>query len=448
MIAAGMLALALAPPPQAQQAAPVESVEGYWEGAVVRDGSVRVARVDIRREGGGLKAAVSFSDFPHREFPPADVEQDGTRVTVRTGEEAMALVLDAAADELVGETGDAIPPVRVHLKRALRPARPAVASSDVTFRNGEVTLAGTLVAPPRPGPHPAVVWIHGRGGGTREDYLGWARLLAERGVASLVVDARGHGRSTGDLGRSGLDDLAGDVLAAVAFAASRPEIDAKQIGLRGHSAGGWVAAYVAARSTVPVAFVITSAGPAESVRDQQIHVARHTMRQSGVPFTEAEYRDAEAHMALVQDVAHTGRGWDELRASVERARGQRWARFVDLPESDAYEDIQWVRRHQYDPAADLRRIRAPFLAFFGERDAVVPPEENVAKLEGYLREAGNRDLTVVVVPRGGHSLATPGEVRRIAGRRGENYYWIWPKLPAEVVLTTVDWVLAHVRVAK
>ena len=46
--------------------------------------------------------------------------------------------------------------------------------------------------------------------------------------------------------------------------------------------GKYVAAYAAARSETPVAFVITGAGPAESVRDQQIHVARHTMRQSGV----------------------------------------------------------------------------------------------------------------------------------------------------------------------
>ncbi len=449
MIIAGILALALVGQAQAAPAATaVESIEGFWEGAVIRDGAVRVMRLDIYRDGTALKGRTEMADFPTRVFPDAAVEQNGAAVTIRAGEDTTTLTFDPAGDEMIGVSIDALPPVRVHLKRALRPERPAVRSEDVMFRNGAVTLAGSLVTPARPGPHPAVVWIHGRGGGTREDYIGWARILAERGVASLIFDSRGEGRSTGDPARSGMADYVGDTIAAVSLLATRPEVDARQIGLRGHSAGGWIAAQAAATSKTPVAFVMTSSGPAESVRDQQIHVARHLMRQSGVAFSDAEYREAEAHEALVQDVAYTGKGWDELRRSVDRARPQRWARFVDLPESDDYEDIQWVRRNQYDPGPDLRRIKVPFLAIYGERDYVVPPEENVEKLRAYLGEAGNSDVTVVVVARAGHSLSAPGELRRLPGQRVENYYWLWPKVPAEVVQTTVDWLLARVRVAK
>ena len=98
---------------------------------------------------------------------------------------------------------------------------------------------------------------------------------------------------------------------------------------------------------------MTSVGPAESVWDQQVHVARHTMRRSGIAFSREEYAAAEAHEALVMKFAHTGEGWAELRAAVAKAKGERWARFVDLPESEAYEDIQWVRLNQYDPGPDL-----------------------------------------------------------------------------------------------
>lgn len=39
---------------------------------------------------------------------------------------------------------------------------------DVVFRNGEVVLRGTVVVPEGPGPHPAMVVVHGSGPLTRQ----------------------------------------------------------------------------------------------------------------------------------------------------------------------------------------------------------------------------------------------------------------------------------------
>ena len=78
--------------------------------------------------------------------------------------------------------------------------------------------------------------------------------------------------------------------------------------------------------------------------------------------------------------------------------GTRWARFVDLPESQTYEDIVWVRLNQYDPGPDLKKITVPFLALYGGSDYVVPPEENAKELERYLTEAGNRHFKIVTFP--------------------------------------------------
>ena len=86
MIVAGTLALALLGQAQAAPAAaPVESVEGYWEGAVVRGGAVRVVRIDVYRDGAALKARTEMADFPTRETPDAAVEQNGVSVTIRAG---------------------------------------------------------------------------------------------------------------------------------------------------------------------------------------------------------------------------------------------------------------------------------------------------------------------------------------------------------------------------
>ncbi|HYC59225.1 MAG TPA: alpha/beta fold hydrolase [Thermoanaerobaculia bacterium] len=418
-----------------------ESVEGYWQGAMMRDGSARIVDVDFFRDGDKLKARIRVGDWI-AERPAVAVTQDGNVVKLElTPEQPATLHLDALAGEMVGTSGGLVPPIRVHLKRALRPVTVPVVTEDVRFTSGDVTLAGTLYLPPGAGPHPAVVSIHGRGKQTRAGFRGWARLLAERGVASLIYDKRGAGESTGNYDSATMHDLANDAVAAISFLARRKEIDAKQIGVRGNSAGGWVSAIVANRSPVPLAFIITTVGPADSVRDQQIHVAQYNMRRSGIDFTPQEYAAAAAHMGLVTGFAYSGTGWEALQESVRKAKTTRWARFVDLPEKQDYEDILWVRAKQYDPAADLSRIRTPFLALYGEDDYVVPPQENVPKLERYLKEAGNQDFRIVVVPKAGHGLSLSDEFRTLPG---DVHYWLWPKLAPEALRVQVEWLLAHV----
>lgn len=423
-----------------------DTIEGHWRGALIRDGSVLVIFVDFAKVTEGLKATIETPDLVVAEprSVPATYQDEKLKFDTPFGKATLSV--DGTMGEMLGTVGETNPPIQIHLKRALKPISIPINAVDVQFRNGDVTLAGTLITPVTAGPHPAVVRIHGRGKSSRNDFRGLARILAQRGVASLIYDKRGVGESTGDHDKSGMYDFAGDALAAVDFLATRPEIDRQQIGLHGNSAGGWVAAIVANRTKVPLAFIINNVGPADSVRDQQIHTAEYSMRQSGINFSVAEYAAAREHMGLVETFAYTGKGWVELRASVEKAKSTRWGRFVDLPETETYEDILWVRLNQYDPAADLKKIKVPFLALYGGIDYVVPPEENVPKLERYLTEAGNRDFKIVVFPGADHGLTIDSQLRRVGNGDPEKYYWLWRKRAAGVVETTVEWLLQHVRV--
>lgn len=424
-----------------------DSIEGHWRGALVRDGAVQVIIVDLFKDAEALKARIEIPDMVTSEPSIVPVVFESGKVRFDTAAGKATLTIDPEIGEMIGVVGDAMPQVRVHLKRSLKPVEIPIRTEDVQFRNGDVTLSGTLVTPApssMPGPYPAVVWIHGRGKSARGGFRGFARILAQRGIASLIYDKRGVGLSTGDHDKASLHDLAGDALAALEFLGERREIDRKQIGLHGNSAGGWVAAIVANRTKIPLAFIITNVGPAESVSDQQIHVAKYSMRQSGIDFTPEEYAAAAAHMGLVEDFAYTGKGWEALRSSVAKAKQTRWARFVDLPESESYEDIVWVHLNQYDPGPDLKRITIPFLALYGGGDYVVPPEENVKKLERYLTDAGNRDFKIVVFPGADHSLTISSQLRRVGSERPETYYWLWRKRAPGMVETTVNWLLRHV----
>src|SRR5215472_3914691 len=78
----------------------------------------------------------------------------------------------------------------------LREAVPRQA--DVSFANGEVQLAGTLLLPQTRKRVPAVVFVHGAAYHEREDNRKEAEYFARHGIAALVYDKRGCGASTGD----------------------------------------------------------------------------------------------------------------------------------------------------------------------------------------------------------------------------------------------------------
>ena len=122
------------------------------------------------------------------------------------------------------------------LKRASGAPAP-VATREVSFQNGDVTLAGTLLLPAAPGRRPAVIFVQGSGpeGRWANRYL--AGKLAEAGVVALIYDKRGVGASTGDWKGAGFDTLAADAAAGVALLRAQPAVDPARVGLYGHSQG-------------------------------------------------------------------------------------------------------------------------------------------------------------------------------------------------------------------
>jgi hypothetical protein len=97
------------------------------------------------------------------------------------------------------------------------PKRAFYTTEEVGFENGGTHLAGTLLAPVTPGPHPAIVMLHGSGPSTRESLQPFADVFARNGIAVLLHDKRGTGASTGNWTHATFDDLASDAIAAVEY---------------------------------------------------------------------------------------------------------------------------------------------------------------------------------------------------------------------------------------
>jgi uncharacterized protein len=111
---------------------------------------------------------------------------------------------------------------------------------DVEFSAEDVTLRGWLYVPDGAEQEaPAVVMAHGFSA-VKEMYLDrFAEVFADAGLAALVFDNRNFGASDGEP-RQEIDPWAQvrDYRHAITYAATRPEIDARRIGIWGSSYSG------------------------------------------------------------------------------------------------------------------------------------------------------------------------------------------------------------------
>jgi pimeloyl-ACP methyl ester carboxylesterase len=272
---------------------------------------------------------------------------------------------------------------------------------DVRFSNGAIQLAGTLISPATGVKHPAIILVHGSGAENREYMLPWARFLIRRGIAVLGYDKRGVGESTGDWNTASLDDLAGDAIGAFEYLKTRSDIDATHIGLMGISQAGWIMPLAAVRAK-ELAFLISISGAGIPAAETTIDQARNEMTMTGMP--PATVDEIIALLKLQYAYARTGNGWDEYAT----ARGKIVARLGAAPKTipgtpdDPY--WQFIRRlYFYDPAPTLRQLQTPTLAIWGELDNNVLAGKNKAAWDAALKEGGNRDYTLTILPQANHA---------------------------------------------
>jgi len=181
-----------------------------------------------------------------------------------------------------------------------------------------------------------------------------------------------------------------------------------------------------------VSWMILRSAPAVSPAEQEMQRVTHTMRAAEID--EASIQSALAYLRLYFYVVHTGKGWEELQQAIRHAGEAEWLTFVDQPEQP--DQLSWWRdHHDFDPAAVLPGIDLPVLAFYGERDNVVPFARNEGLLRRYLEQGGS-DLTVKRLPRADHRLETPMG-------RDETGRWDWPRIAPGLFEAVDEWIAAR-----
>lgn len=426
------------------------SLAGRWEGQARLGDAVQTLVVDV--EGNGPWRVLLMLPELLRRDATARLERTSEGISLVVVDGPLTLHFEGAieGDTLVLHTvrtagspaGDPPPPLQMRLvRRGAVPPDP-VRFEEHTVRSGGLSLDATLVLPATtPGPHPAVVLLHGSGPQTREPLMYLARHFAEQGVAALAYDKRPVVSINGGDELTRREDLAGDAVAAVELLARHPSIRRAAIGLWGGSQGSGVAAAAAARSSL-VSFVVGVSGGGTEYTPFVVYQTMNRLRALGRP---------EADVMLARDLViarheYLRRGGDSsaLVALLRRGRGRMDGSRIPMNVPTEEERRVWARTGYLTdgPAAPWRNVRVPVLVMWGGRDALVPAEESARQVEAALRAGGSPDVTACIVADADHVMMLPS-----GPGAGDGGGYAFPRLSPAFRHGMVVWVRERVGLA-
>lgn len=222
----------------------------------------------------------------------------------------------------------------------------------IEFLSKGTKISGTLVLPKDRKIQASVVFVHGSGKQTGNVYL--AKGFANKGIAALVYDKRGVGKSGGTyegnqaVSEKNINLLADDALAAVKVLAKHPALKEVPVGLTGISQAGWIIPIAAEQSPL-VQFVLLWSGPVCKVSEEDIF-SKYTADLDGkkVPSYDQALRS--------RNVAYI------------------WPDFLGKDSN---------------PSDNLKGLTIPGLWIFGANDGSVPVDLSIQRLD-QLRATGHR----------------------------------------------------------
>jgi pimeloyl-ACP methyl ester carboxylesterase len=386
-------------------------VEGYWSGSAERDGSKHEIAVRLSSRDGKVVGTVDWPSMGYLRTDLLSVKLEGrdVRLNVPLPPGSIKLIGRLDGDRISG-TLDPIGLVKgdwqslgagglFELRRASEPALP-YRTEELHFRNGDVTLAGTLFLPSSGGKHRAIVYIAGSGDATRGDGSFLAYRLARAGIAALVYDKRGTGQSTGDWHKGGFEELADDAIAGLRALQARSDIEPAHMGFVCQSQGCWVAP-IALRRGALAHFLVAQSGPTVSVAAEDLDYYRVTLRSQG--YGEPEIREAFDLIGTDQRVSLGKASWAELQQAIDRFHERGWFKSLGYEPAPQTAPIRTFDGHilSYDPAANIDAIRIPSLWIYGEADTIIPVQDCIA----VIRKANSQPKPeLMLLPRAGHSF--------------------------------------------
>lgn len=419
-------------------AADKTSLQGFWQGEIVREGKIWRVNFDIKPDGENYKAFVDFVDVDGygREFK---VTRNGENFRLdRAQPNGIPIVFEGKIEGGVfkGNWSGFGVDATFNLKRGKTPPK-FYQEREASFKNGDAILSGTLLTPLKKKKSAAVVITHGSTPNERGAYKSWAFYFVRKGIAALIYDKRGTGKSSGDTRSASMDDLAEDAIAGVNFLKIQPNINPKKIGVIGHSQGGWIAPLAATKSN-DVAFVVASAASGVSPNEQSIYHRANVLRENG--FSEEQIKTASelrerlyaSGKMILENNPQAKMEREKISVELEKYNKEPWFELSELPPDLKNDNPSKgaLELLYFNPVPMWEKLRVPVLLVWGDKDLIVPVEKGKAVIEDALKRAGNADSTTKIFLNVDHGAVVV---------RPKDAAWDFPRIALNYYALTADW---------
>ncbi len=303
-------------------------------------------------------------------------------------------------------------PKMAKINRPQEPVKPYPYYEErVNFNNVEagILLSGTFTRPAQKGKYPVVILISGSGRHDRDGsmmthrpFLVLSDYLTRKGIAVLRYDDRGFGESTGDFSKATTADFAKDVLSAVTYLKSRKDIDAKKIGLIGHSEGGIIAP-LASNQTSDISFAVIMAGT--GILGSEISVMQSkTLRSFPVPDEIAYEQNVRKTIKIASSNKEISQKREELTVHINTylvsilkslgAKEENISAFITNEIEGALKPWK-AYFFNYNPADEFEKLSIPVLSLNGSKDIQVNATINQNAIRNALIKGNNKNYKIV-----------------------------------------------------
>lgn len=382
----------------------ISHLVGRWEGKSSPDSFSLSFNIKLENTPTGLKGTYSSDEQRALDIPLQMVVYDSSKRRL-----TFALVGDADAWHFDGNVSGTSLAGTITKRNQIahfllvkqKDVPLSYAREEIIFFNGTVKLAGSLYLPKSSKKIPVIILLHGSGPEPRFASAHFADYFAKRGIAVLIYDKRGVGKSTGNWRTGTFEDLAMDAIAGIKCLEENKKIDAGKIGVYGHSQGGSVCPMLLTMYP-SLSFGISAASAGVSMRESDRYEVKNRFKRyvSG-----EDYENAMQVMDKYLNYASTGEGYEDLITAAKKYENQDWFKnYIGIIDSTAFFFRYYRKIAGYNAVDYWKKVKQPVLILKGDQDQVSPGYPSFQNIENALRHASNKNYQIVMFPNTSHEM--------------------------------------------
>ncbi|MBX7226045.1 MAG: alpha/beta hydrolase [Chitinophagales bacterium] len=277
-------------------------------------------------------------------------------------------------------------------------------TEEVAFKNGDITLSGTIYYPTTTPLKGSILLLTGKGPFSRQDLdiTPFVEMFNRHGLAVLLYDKRGCGKSDGNLGIATFFDVAQDALQAVGKLKKNKRLSELPIGIWGGSEGANIAVYIADKDT-SVHFLVAQSFAAVPFREQNLFEVAQIAKKKHL--SDEDTKLVIAFQTALLDFSEGKITWEAYLHQWNLIKDKPYGKKMGI---ETREDPRWIRYKSlagYHPLNDTMHLPTKTLFYWGEKDDFMDAPTCKMTVDSVFKH----NYPTYIIEGSGHNPLKPGD---------------------------------------